>query len=246
MNNREKLTNACRKAASDPRLTPQLRAQAKHSYKNLQAIATKGSLQSDICFSLDAELMAHGLSLAIFYIEQGARDFTEVANSIAAELDASLIELRPYLRCWYNGARDILEDSCEDVSYMDRPSEVWDALQLIDDIPSSKILTKVSKRYEEKRNRFEDLLDDFASKLEISIIESYDPNISIQSILKIAKYAELADVRATYRTDTPENFVMDLVLGSHDARAWVRRMLDTLDPMQAIDGDVLIDMLMSA
>ena len=88
-------------------------------------------------------------------------------------------------------------------------------------------------------------MDDFASKLEIFISESHDPDSLIISILKTAKYAELADVRATYRTDTPDNFVMDLVKESLDARAWVRRTADMLDPMELIDGDVLIQMLMS-
>ena len=138
-----------------------------------------------------------------------------------------------------------MEDSCEDVGCMDGPPQVWDALQLIEDIPSAAVLTKVSKRDKEERNRFEDLLDDFAFKLEILISESYDPDSLIISIRKIAEYAELADVRATYRTDTPDNFVMDLVRESYDARAWVRRMVDTLHPIQVIDGDALIEMLMS-
>ena len=240
MNNREKLTNACRKAASDPRLTPQLREQAKHSYNNLQAIAKKGSLQTDIVFSLDAELMAQGLKLAVFYMEAGATKFTDVANAIAAELGTDLIELRPYLRCWYNGARDILEDSYEDTAGMDDPEEVWAAIRTIEDTPSAAINAKLDMRHREARNRVQDLLDDFAQKMEILISEDDDPQNLMREILAAAESAELADVRATYRTETPELFVMDLLRESYDARAWVERAKNRLRPLAITDSAELI------
>lgn len=240
MRNREKLTEAYSKAASDPRLLPELRQNAKRHYKNLQAIAGTESLKTDICFSLDSELMAHGLKLAVFYIEAGVIKFTDVANAIAAELGTNLIELRPYLRCWYNGARDIFEDSYEGTGGMDGPEEVWAAIQMIEDIPSAAILAKLNMRHREARNRVQGLLDDFAQRMEILISEDDDPRNLMREILEAAELAELADVRATYRTETPEQFVMDLLRESYDARAWVERAKDRLRPLEIKDSAELI------
>lgn len=246
MSSRAKLTKAYRKAASDPRLPPELRQSAKRQYKNLQAIAREGSLQTDICFSLDPELMAHGLKLAVFYIEEGENKFTDVANAIAAELDTNLIELRPYLRCWYNGARDILEDSYEDTGGMDGPEEVWAAIQMIEDIPSAAINAKLDMRHREARKRVRGLLEDFAQRMEILILKDDDPRNLMREILEAAELAQITDAIGAIRTSNPTEFVMDLLTENPQARKWAERAQWNLRPSRIKDSDGLIEMLTSA
>lgn len=73
---------------------------------------------------IDPELMAIGTELAVFHIEAGARKFTDLAAVMAKDLDTSIDKIKPYLRSWYNGARDMMEDSDLDVSDMDGPDQV--------------------------------------------------------------------------------------------------------------------------
>ena len=42
----------------------------------------------------------------------------------AADLDTSVESLRPYLRAWYNGARDMMEDAGLDIAGTDDPDTV--------------------------------------------------------------------------------------------------------------------------
>jgi hypothetical protein len=59
---------------------------------------------------IDPEMLAIGAELAAFHIEAGARRFADFARTMAQDLDTPLESLRPYLRSWYNGARDMIED----------------------------------------------------------------------------------------------------------------------------------------
>lgn len=73
---------------------------------------------------IDPEMMAIGTELAVFHIEAGARKFTGLAQAMARDLDTSVDKIRPYLRSWYNGARDMMEDNGLDVADMDGPDQV--------------------------------------------------------------------------------------------------------------------------
>lgn len=68
---------------------------------------------------IDPEILAIGTELAAFHIEAGARRFGAFARAVADDLDQSLESLRPYLRAWYNGARDMMEDSGLSIDGMD-------------------------------------------------------------------------------------------------------------------------------
>lgn len=90
-----------------------------------------GQLNSGI----DPEMLAIGAELAVFHIEAGARKFTDFVKAISADLDAPVSKIRPYLRSWYNGARDMMEDSNLPVDGMDSPQAVRDALAGLENSP---------------------------------------------------------------------------------------------------------------
>lgn len=73
---------------------------------------------------IDPEMLAIGTELAAFHIEAGARAFADFASAISADLGASVGTLKPYLRAWYNGARDLMEDQGHSISGMDNPEVV--------------------------------------------------------------------------------------------------------------------------
>ena len=55
---------------------------------------------------IDPELMTAGAVLAVFHIEAGARSFGDFAGAMARDLGELFEPLKPYLRNFYNGARD--------------------------------------------------------------------------------------------------------------------------------------------
>jgi hypothetical protein len=67
----------------------------------------------------DPELLLNGSELAGYYIERGVHRFVDLARRLADDLNEPLEKLRPFLRTWYSGARDMLEDAGFDVTVMD-------------------------------------------------------------------------------------------------------------------------------
>ncbi|SKB32251.1 LPD3 domain-containing protein [Sphingopyxis flava] len=81
---------------------------------------------------IDPEIIAIGTELAVYHIEKGARRFAAFAQAIASDLGSTVRDLRQYLRGWYNGARDMMEDMGESVAGMDTPDEVARAMRTLD------------------------------------------------------------------------------------------------------------------
>lgn len=73
---------------------------------------------------IDPEILALGAELAVFHIEAGVRQFSAFARTMADDLDMPLSKIRPYLRGWYNGARDMMEDAGVSIEGMDSPDTV--------------------------------------------------------------------------------------------------------------------------
>lgn len=90
---------------------------------------------SQLNSGIDPEILAIGTELAVFHIEASARKFADFARAMAADLDMPLSRLRPYLRSWYNGARDMMEDSGISVEGMDSPEAVRAELAKLDQAP---------------------------------------------------------------------------------------------------------------
>lgn len=55
---------------------------------------------------IDPEILAIGTEMAVYHLEKGARKFTEYATAMIADLGDAI---RPYLKAFYNGARDLPE-----------------------------------------------------------------------------------------------------------------------------------------
>lgn len=88
---------------------------------------------SQLNAGIDPEVLAMGTELAVFHIEAGVRKFADFARTMAADLDMPLSKVRPYLRSWYNGARDMMEDSGASVSGMDDAAAVKAGLSGLSD-----------------------------------------------------------------------------------------------------------------
>lgn len=74
-------------------------------------------------------MLAIGAELAVGHIEAGARSFAEFVAAMARDLGSKITDLRPYLRSWYNAARDLMEDLGLDVAGMDSPDAVRTELE---------------------------------------------------------------------------------------------------------------------
>lgn len=55
---------------------------------------------------IDPEILAIGTEMAVYHLEKGARKFTEYAKAMIADLGDAI---RPYLKAFYNGARNLPE-----------------------------------------------------------------------------------------------------------------------------------------
>lgn len=73
---------------------------------------------------IDPEVLAIGAELAVYHIESGARKFIAMSKRIASDLGMTPAQLRQYLRGWYNGARDMMEDAGQSIEGMDSSDSV--------------------------------------------------------------------------------------------------------------------------
>lgn len=92
----------------------------------------KAKLAGQLSAGIDPEVLAIGAELTVFHIEAGSRKFVDVAKALAGDLETTVGKLRPYLRSWYNGARDMMEDRGLDIEGMDGPDQVRAALADLD------------------------------------------------------------------------------------------------------------------
>lgn len=66
----------------------------------------KAKLRGQMNMGIDPEILAIGTEMAVYHIEKGARKFADYAKGMIADLGD---EIRPYLKAFYNGARDLPE-----------------------------------------------------------------------------------------------------------------------------------------
>lgn len=79
----------------------------------------RAKLRGQLNMGVDPEILAIGTEMAVYHIEKGARAFSEYAKGMIADLGDVI---RPYLKAFYNGARDLpemAELSKEMTSYSD-------------------------------------------------------------------------------------------------------------------------------
>ena len=75
---------------------------------------------------IDPEILAIGTEMAVYHLEKGARKFTEFAKAMIADLGDVI---RPYLKAFYNGARNLPEVESSEIA-ADMSS--YDEVQTID------------------------------------------------------------------------------------------------------------------
>lgn len=92
---------------------------------------------SQLNSGIDPEILAIGTELAVFHIEAGVRKFADFAKAMANDLDLPLNRVRPYLRSWYNGARDMMEDSGVNIDGMDTAETVRSELAKLNEQPAA-------------------------------------------------------------------------------------------------------------
>lgn len=92
---------------------------------------------SQLNSGIDPEILAIGTELAVFHIEAGVRKFADFAKAMASDLDLPLNRVRPYLRSWYNGARDMMEDSGVSIDGMDTAETVRSELAKLNEQPAA-------------------------------------------------------------------------------------------------------------
>lgn len=78
---------------------------------------------------LDSDFFREGLTLSTYHLEQGCRNFMDLARLLALDLDCDPHQLRPYLRAWFNGARDAMEDAGYDLAGASSADEVAPAMK---------------------------------------------------------------------------------------------------------------------
>lgn len=88
---------------------------------------------------IDPTILMAGAELGVFHLEAGARKFVDFAKAVATDLGVRPVDLKQYLRAWYNGARDMMEDAGAPVGDMDTPDQVRAALSDLEATPESGI-----------------------------------------------------------------------------------------------------------
>jgi N12 class adenine-specific DNA methylase len=79
----------------------------------------RAKLATQLNSGIDPEILSMGTELAVFHIEAGARKFADFTKAMVADLGLSMDQAKRFLRGWYNGARDMMEDAGAPVGDMD-------------------------------------------------------------------------------------------------------------------------------
>lgn len=74
-------------------------------YEELKA-RMKSKLSGQMNMGIDPEILAIGTEMAVYHIEKGARKFIEYAKAMIGDMGDAI---RPYLKAFYNGARELPE-----------------------------------------------------------------------------------------------------------------------------------------
>lgn len=116
-------------AATAPLVDDAAAAAAAHSLR--------ARILADEAATLDPELHALGVALAANRMERGAPGFYAAALAISSALRTEPNRLRRFLRPWYEGARDMLEDNDRMPTGVDGADAVRAALRAISGTPDA-------------------------------------------------------------------------------------------------------------
>ena len=100
-------------------------------------------LRGQLNMGIDPEILEIGISMAVYHIERGARKFTEYAKAMIDDMGD---DIRPYLKSFYNGARDLPEVIKAE---LDRDMSPYEEVASIDvanfDKPSKDIMEQAAQ-----------------------------------------------------------------------------------------------------
>lgn len=123
-------------------------------------------LRGQLNMGIDPEILEIGIQMAVYHIERGARKFTEYAKGMIDDMGD---DIRPYLKSFYNGVRDLPEvieakldkdmSSYEevagiDVANFDKPSKdiMEQAAQIAAETEVKKQAEEANKKLVDERN----------------------------------------------------------------------------------------------
>lgn len=123
-------------------------------------------LRGQLNMGIDPEILEIGIQMAVYHIERGARKFTEYAKGMIDDMGD---DIRPYLKSFYNGVRDLPEvieakldkdmSSYEevagiDVANFDKPSKdiMEQAAQIAAETEAEKQAEEANKKLVDERN----------------------------------------------------------------------------------------------
>lgn len=100
-------------------------------------------LRGQLNMGIDPEILEIGISMAVYHIERGARKFTEYAKAMIDDMGD---DIRPYLKSFYNGVRDLPEAIKVE---LDRDMSSYEEVASIDvanfDKPSKDIMEQAAQ-----------------------------------------------------------------------------------------------------
>lgn len=100
-------------------------------------------LRGQLNMGIDPEILEIGISMAVYHIERGARKFTEYAKAMIDDMGD---DIRPYLKSFYNGVRDLPEAIKTE---LDRDMSSYEEVASIDvanfDKPSKDIMKQAAQ-----------------------------------------------------------------------------------------------------
>lgn len=100
-------------------------------------------LRGQLNMGIDPEILEIGISMAVYHIERGARKFTEYAKAMIDDMGD---DIRPYLKSFYNGVRDLPEAIKAE---LDRDMSSYEEVASIDvanfDKPSKYIMEQAAQ-----------------------------------------------------------------------------------------------------
>ena len=136
-------------------------------------------LKGQMNMGIDPEILAIGTEMAVYHIEKGARKFVEYAKAMIADLSDAI---RPYLKAFYNGARDLPEmqesglaaemDSYADVQAVDVANFDKDRANVLDTVAAIEKEAEVAEQAQQGAEKLQKVRNTVASDVPASELEA--------------------------------------------------------------------------
>jgi len=136
-------------------------------------------LKGQMNMGIDPEILAIGTEMAVYHIEKGARKFVEYAKAMIADLSDAI---RPYLKAFYNGARDLPEmqesglaaemDSYADVQAVDVANFDKERANVLDTVAAIEKEVEVAEQAQQGAEKLQKVRNTVANDVPASELEA--------------------------------------------------------------------------